>query len=80
MWCVKFTFETILTEISQNLRFSHFPLFQIFAHISICQKWQFFGSKSQKVLWSKGHVPLNLPLELLDVAGSTVTVQHMICI
>ena len=31
MWCVKFTFETILTEISQNLRFPHFPLFQIFA-------------------------------------------------
>ena len=33
MWCVKFTFETILTEISQNVRFPHFPLFQIFAHI-----------------------------------------------
>ena len=33
MWCVKFTFETILTEISQNLRFPHFPLFQIFAHL-----------------------------------------------
>ena len=33
MWCVKFTFETILTEISQNLRFPHFPLFQIFAQV-----------------------------------------------
>ena len=35
MWCVKFTFETILTEISQNLRFPHFPLFQIFAQLHI---------------------------------------------
>ena len=30
MWCVKFTFETILTEISQNVRFTHFPLFSNF--------------------------------------------------
>ena len=33
MWCVKFTFETILTEISHNLRIPHFPLFQIFAQM-----------------------------------------------
>ena len=33
MWCVKFTFETNLTEISQNVRFPHFPLFQILAHL-----------------------------------------------
>ena len=26
MWCVKFIFETILIEISQNLRVPHFPL------------------------------------------------------
>ena len=31
MWCVKFIFETILTEIAQSLGFSQFPLFQIFA-------------------------------------------------
>ena len=33
MWCVKFIFETILTEIAQSLGFYQFPLFQIFGQM-----------------------------------------------
>ena len=42
--CVEITFGTFLTEISQNLDFPHFQLFQIFAqmlfqHILYCKIW-----------------------------------------
>ena len=41
MWCVKFIFETILTEMSKNVCYPHFLLFQMFTQVHLnISVWQ----------------------------------------
>ena len=79
MWCEEFKIRNSLAEISQNLTFPHFPLFEIFAHLCICRYLHSLPSVSFIVSDFRSCIYIELVLYLITFKN-VKSKGHLFCL
>ena len=75
MWCEEFKIRNSLAQISQNLTFPHFPLFEIFAQVYFCEMYSTcMSSKLCKFIF----VWISSLIQTQSIVANLNSAQHQI--